>query len=521
MHRESGPKKCPDTGKCGQLTDAGASHRQIIKSTSLVGGSTVLSLLIGLARTKILAVLLGPSGVALFGLYASAVDLVVVVAGMGIQSSAVRQVAEVNSQGDPRQITRTVTALRRLTLVLGLLGALFLFVLRVPISRITFGDDAHSSAFGWLSISIFITVVSSGQMALIQGMRRIRDLATIKIIGAFFGLVVTVPIIGLMGESGVAPAMVAVTGSLLVVSWRFARRIPVEPVSLTWNDACREYKALIGLGLAFLVAGVATAGATYFIRSAIVEHLGLEAAGHYQAAFALSGMYVGIILSAMGFDFYPRLTAIATDNEACNRLVNEQSEVALLVAAPGIVATLALAPLIISVLYSAEFLPAVDVLRWQVLGLLGRIVSWPLGFVILAKGRGKIFAATEILTSIVHVLLVTFAMRNWGLAGTGMAFFALYLFYSVLMRIVVGSLSGFQWTSGYLKLLFTCSVTITAAFSVPLVMDPTSTLVLELLILTSLSVYSSYKILQSLGPGYVLRKIDTPLCRRVLGRFGR
>ncbi len=306
--------------------------------------------------------------------------------------------------------------------------------------------------------------------------------------------------------------MVAVTVSLLFVSWRFARRIPVGSVSLTWNDTCRESKALIGLGLAFVAAGVATAGATYFIRSAIVGHLGLEAAGHYQAAFALSGMYVGIILSAMGSDFYPRLTAIAADNAACNRLVNEQSEVALLIAAPGIVATLALAPLIISALYSAEFLPAIDVLRWQILGLLGRIVSWPLGFVILAKGRGKVFATTEIVTSIIHVLLVTFAMRNWGLTGTGMAFFVLYLFHSVLMRIVVGSLSGFHWQKTYVRLLTVYSAAIFAAFISPFVLGSIVSTITGCAIAILLGVYTCYRFYNLLGPEFLLRKLDaTPL----------
>ena len=77
---------------------------------------------------------------------------------------------------------------------------------------------------------------------------------------------------------------------------------------------------------------------------------------------------MGIILQAMGADFYPRLTASAHNNQECNRLANEQTLVGLLVAGPGVIASLTLAPLIIALFYSAKFGPAVGILRWVCLG---------------------------------------------------------------------------------------------------------------------------------------------------------
>ena len=47
----------------------------------------------------------------------------------------------------------------------------------------------------------------------------------------------------------------------------------------------------------------------------------------------------------MGADFFPRLTAVARDKPESNRLVNEQVEVGMLVAGPGVLAMLAFAPL--------------------------------------------------------------------------------------------------------------------------------------------------------------------------------
>jgi len=489
------------------MTEDRSSHRQILRSTSLVGGSTVISVLISVFRTKILAVLLGPSGVALFGLYASATGLISNLSRMGIRSSGVRQIAAANGHGDRQKISRTIITLRRVALLTGVFGAGMLLVLRVAVSRLTFGDDSYAGSLALLSLSIFFSSVSAGQTALIQGMRRIRALATIRVVSALLGVVVTVPVIWFFRERGVALSMVAVSAMALLVSWRFAQRIPVDRVALSWRQFSRETRALIGLGFAFMASAVMTAGVTYFIRTCIVRQLGLDPAGYYQAAYNLAGIYVGTILSAMGADFYPRLTAVAHDNEACNRVVNEQSEVGLLIAGPGVVATLVLAPLVIRLFYSIDFSPAVDVLRWQILGVFGRVVSWPLGFTILAKGRGRIFIATELSSNAIHVLFVVLGMQMWGLVGTGVAFFALYVFSSILMRVVVGRVSGFRWTGRYLRLLGVYVVAISAAFATSVVLDQIPALIIGGVITLLVTAYSARALYHLLGAevvrGYV------------------
>ena len=137
-------------------------------------------------------------------------------------------------------------------------------------------------------------------------------------------------------------------------------------------------------------------GSAYLVRILVTRHLGIEAAGLYQAAWAIGGLYTGLVLHAMAADFYPRLTAVASDNSECNRIVNEQATVSLLLAGPGVLATMTLAPLVISILYSAEFAGAVDLLRWLCLGVSLRVISWPLSFILVAKGDRMRFFASEV-----------------------------------------------------------------------------------------------------------------------------
>ena len=118
---------------------------------------------IGIVRTKAMAVLLGPAGFGLMGPYGSIADVVVSIAGMGVGSSGVRQIAEAASSGDDKRIARTVTVLRRMAVLLGILGAGLLVVFCRQVSALTFGTDEHAGAVALLSLVVLFRLVAAGQ----------------------------------------------------------------------------------------------------------------------------------------------------------------------------------------------------------------------------------------------------------------------------------------------------------------------------------------------------------------------
>jgi antigen flippase len=429
------------------------SYGQILKSTTLIGGSSVIVVFLKIIQAKAMAVLLGPAGVGIIGLYGSVTGVVGQITGMGIGISGVRQIAESAESDDKHRISRTIVTVRRVAVFLGVVGMLVLLLFRYPICQITFGNTNNTDALALLSVTLLMGAISGGQVALIQGLRRIGDLARLNILGAFFGTVCSIPLVYFFGKLGIAPFLVAVSAMGILTSWWYARKIPIPNVLISWREITSEGRALFRLGIAFMSAGLMTLGTMYCIRVIVVRQLGLEAAGLFQASSAISGLYVGFILSAMGADFYPRLTAVANDNAACNRMVNEQAEVGLLLAVPGILATLTFAPYVIQIFYSVQFAPAMDILRWEILGILLRVASWPMGFVLLAKGRGRIFFCTELSGNIVYIGMVFALLRYFGLPGTGMAFFGLYVFYWILIFAVVRRLSGFTWSAANQRLI--------------------------------------------------------------------
>jgi PST family polysaccharide transporter len=209
----------------------------------------------------------------------------------------------------------------------------------------------------------------------------------------------------------------------------------------------RETAALLKLGVVFMTSGLMVMGTAYIVRIILVHKVGFEATGLYQAAWTLGGLYVGFILQAMGADFYPRLTANQNDNTVCNRLVNEQARVGLLLAGPGVIATLTFAPIVITLLYSAKFFPAVEILRWICLGATLQVISWPMGFIIVAKGKRGLFFWAEVAWTVVAVALAWTCVRAFGVNGAGIAFFGSYIFHAFLTYPIVRRLSGFRWSA--------------------------------------------------------------------------
>lgn len=421
---------------------------------------------LGLLRTKVLALFIGTQGMGLFGAFNAVCGIVSTIANVGLNSSGVRQIAEAAGSTDEARVSRAASALKILAFVLGAAGTLAMAALAPLISRWTFGDGEQAGAIVVLSLAILFMTIANACGAVVQGVRKIKDLAALNVWGAVLGTVAGVPFIVIYRERGVAPFLVVVAAASAWVAWLYARRVGVAHAPLALSDLRQETRQLLKLGIVFMTTGLLSSFVAYLTRVLIVRELGLAAAGLFQAAWAISNVNVNFVLNAMSTDYYPRLTAAAGSDVTMNRMVNEQLEVGLLLAVPGIVGTLACAPWMLHVLYSAEFAPAVEVLRWQLLGLLGRVICWPLGFVLLAKGAARAFFYVELVSNCIHVALVWFGVKFFGLRGAGMAMAGLYVFFFPVVYLSARRLSGFRFSREVLRVVaILTGVTVVAGFA--------------------------------------------------------
>jgi antigen flippase len=493
------------------------TYGQILKSSAVIGGSSLLNIAIGVFRTKAMAMMLGPSGVGLMGLYGSILELTINIAGMGINGSGVRQIAEAVGSNETERVARSALVLRRISLFLGLFGAVLLAVFSGPVSTLTFGNDQHAGAVALLSIAVFFSLVSAGQGALLQGMRRIADMAKMGILGTLFGALISLTVVYFLREEGLVLSLVLIAAMSLITSWWYSRKIHLQTPSISASQVGQETAAMLKLGFAFLSSGLLMSGAAYAVRLIIVRKVDFDAAGLYQAAWALGGLYIGFILQAMGADFYPRLTAIVKNHTECNRIVNEQAHVSLLLAGPGVLGTLTFAPLVIAIFYTSKFEGAVEILRWLCLGMTLRVISWPMGFIIVAKGVQSIFIFSEVAWTVVYLGLAWVCVSAYGLKGAGIAFFGSYVFHVLMVYVIVRKLSGFRCSTENIKTTSLFLALIGVVFCSYYALPPLWAVGVGTLATLLLGVYSIQVLLNLISPEQIPRPVQKLLrCFRLV-----
>jgi PST family polysaccharide transporter len=431
----------------------------------MIGGSAGINAVISMANAKAGAIFLGPEGVGLKGLYAELFSLLRIISGLGINSSGVRQVAAASGTGDQEKIGRTIRVLRRVCWATGIGGWIIAAALAWPISQWVFGNHEHALAIGVIGSALLFGALSGGQIALVQGMRRIADLAKFNVVSALLSTIVAILCYWQLGLRGIAPAMIFGAAITLVNSWWFARRIEVpDSQEIGFVQALRQSKELLSIGAAMMWSGALASAAILVRKGMIVSVLGLAAAGYYNAAWTITGIFSTVVLGAMGTDYYPRLCSVSHDHKTMRKIVNEQTEVAILLMLPLLVATLAFAPLAIRIFYSQEFLAAADLLQWFVLGIFGRAVAWPLSYVMLALGKSVLFTISDTLSVAIHLTLAITLLHVIGLVGIPIAFFLHHILYTIAMLLITRSLIGHAWSKAIYSLIATSCALIGLSF---------------------------------------------------------
>lgn len=413
-----------------------SSYRQIVKSTSLFGGVQVFSILIGIIRSKFVAVLLGPAGIGIYGLLSSTTGLIAGLTNFGLGTSAVKDISAAHSTGNEERVSTIVAVFRRWVWVTGLLGALATLVLSPWLSQITFGNREYTTAFILISITLLLNQISSGQGVLLRGMRQIRYLAKAAMFGSLLGLVVDIPLFYIYGVKGIVPAIIAASIASLLLTWFYARKIKIKPITVSKEKTIAEGEGMLKMGFMISLSGLISLGASYIVRIFISNTGGVAQVGLYNAGFAIINTYVGMIFTAMSTDYYPRLAEVAHSNVLSRQAINQQAEIAILILAPIITVFLVYINWVVILLYSTKFIPVNDMILWAALGTLFKAASWPIGFLFLAKGDSKLFFWSELGSNIYLLLFNVLGYKYYGLAGLGVSYLLCFIMLLIQVNIV-------------------------------------------------------------------------------------
>lgn len=431
------------------------SYRSIFKATSLYGGLEAYQVIINLIKTKVVAILLGPAGVGINGLYTSAISLIAQVTNMGLGSSAVRNVAEAYGTGNHERMSRVVTAFRKLVWLTGLLGMIAVIALSPILSKTSFGDNAHIWGFIIISVTMLMSQLRSGQRVILQGTRKLQYLTKSTAYGLTIGLIVCIPLYYFWGVNGIVPNIVIASLVSLLLSWHFSRKVPIENVSMSMKEAFQEGRTMLTMGIAMSLTHIFSSLISYALRAFIRLEGGVEDVGVFTAGYQLMNQYTGLVFTSMITDFYPRLSAVNTDNAKCRDLVNKQAEIGLLILAPMMAVCIVFIPFVVRLLFSDKFLPVNDYIIWCAVGIFFKVASFAIGYVLLAKAESKLFLITETISSAVTFGLNILGYYLYGLTGLGMASVLGFVFYMVMIYIIAHKRYEFGYSNVFIRLFVT------------------------------------------------------------------
>lgn len=491
------------------MSESHSSYRQIFKATSLFGGVQVFNIAIGIVRVKFVAILLGTAGVGIMGLLNAPLNLIISIAGLGIAFSAVRDISEAHGSGDNIRIAKTITTLRRWSWFTGLLGAVVTIALSPLLSRWTFGNTEYTWAFVWLSVTILLQAISKGQSSILQGTRRLKDMAKAGVIGTALGLVTSIPLYYWFGVKGIVPALIisAVTG--LFLSWYFSRKVEiVKNIEFTYKDTYRSGLGMVKLGISMTLVGFIASFSTYILNAFISNRGGVDQVGLYNAGWGVVGQYTSIIFTAMATDYFPRLSAIQAENDKVKELVRQQSETALLIMTPLLVLLIVTMPIVVRVLYTPAFLPVVMFVNLTILGMHFKAMSWAMDYVLLAKGDSKLYLSVEIISGIVILFLNILFYYLFGLNGLGISFILTYLVGMSISYIVLKWKYNFGFPNEFYSRLFITYGFIVLSFLTVFISGITYRYIAGIIVLLIAALYSIHKLNQLMDlRSYILPKL--------------
>ena len=394
------------------------SYSHILKYTGLFGGVQVLSIIVGLVRNKLVALILGPMGMGLLALFSSTIKLVGGSTNLGLSISAVRNISGAFDCGDRERLLRSISVFRHWCLLTSLLGFFVCALLSPLLSKWTFSFGDHTLHFVLLAPVVALTTFSAGELAILKATRRLRDIAENSVYAMIVTLVVSVPIYYFFDYKGIIPALLLVILLQTVIVMRYSLR--VYPFRLHFSRSLlSEGFSFVKLGVAFVVAGIAGSGVEMAIRAYISNVDGVDTVGLYNAAYVMIFTYVGTVFTATDTDYYPRLSSIRSLGREFNLTVNKQIEVSLHLVSPMLVFFILAMPVLLPMLYSGKFMPVLSMMQVAALAMYARAIFLPIEYIALSRGDSKRFLCIELVNDALLLTMAILGYSHYGLLGMG------------------------------------------------------------------------------------------------------
>ncbi len=410
----------------------------LIKTSVLSAISTIIKVIAGFVSIKIVAVYVGPSGLALMGQMQNFISMMSGIASAGVNSGVVKYTAE---HYEDEEIKRKIwSSALKISLVLIVPMAIAIIFLADFISLKLLNTTQYSSIFIVFAISIVFFVFNGLLTSILNGQKEIKKLTILNIVGSLFGLFLTIVLVINYQLYGALIAGIISQSIVFLVTFAFVLKSNWFKLSMFLGAMDNEYRnKLLKFSLMFLTYIIATSLSHMYIRNYIGTNIGWDEAGYWQAIWRISETYLMLITTTLGVYYLPKLSSLQSKSELRAELLYGYKIIMpiVIVMALGIYI---FRDLIIEILFTKEFSPMAELFLYQLIGDVIKIAAWLLGFIMVAKAMTKLSIFGEILFTLSFVGLVIFFVNLYGLIGVTIAFMVNYFMYLIFLYF---SLKGY------------------------------------------------------------------------------
>ena len=405
----------------------------LIKTSVLTGISTVIKLVSAFVINKVIALYIGPAGLAIVGQLQSFTSIITTFSNGAISSGIVKYTAEYQDIEEKKKIFSSSIVI---SLICSLIISIFLFGFSDYLSELILKDIQYSSVFLVFGATIFLFALNMVLISILNGQKEIKKYVLVNIAGSIFSLVFTSILIMQLNLMGALYAMVLNQSVMFFVTLAFVIKSSWFKLEYFKQGLDKEsLSKLSKYSLMAIVSALTVPVSHLIIREYIGENLGWDSAGYWQGIWYISTMYLMLVTTTLGVYYLPRLSEIQDNKELRKEIFSGYKIIMPIVILASLIIFL-LKEYVILIAFSKDFMPMMELFAWQLIGDVIKIASWLLAYLMLAKAMTKVFIYTEVLFSALFVGLSILFVDKFGLVGITYAYALNYLLYLFMIIFI-------------------------------------------------------------------------------------
>ena len=406
----------------------------LVKVFSFTAISTLVKMLTAFVSIKIIAIILGPSGIALIGQLNNFATIVMAISTAGINQGVTKYISE--NRVRKEEINKLVGTAFTLTLFFSIFCGIILVTFHKFWAVLILKSEEYSYVFLVFGLVVFFYALNNLLLSILNGFKLYKQYVVINIINSVLGLFFTITLVYFWELKGALISLISYQSTMFFITiWILRKKYWISFLKFKDKYNKQIAKKYFQYTLMALTTAITVPVSQLFIRSYVIKNISITEAGYWEAMNKLSSMYLMIITSSLAVYFLPKLAELKT-NIKIRQEIFKAYKVILPFLFIGLIIIYFLRYFIISVLFTEEFIGMNSLFLYQLIGDFFKIAAWLLAFNMIAKSMTKTFIVTEISASIMFVILSLYFMKNEGVIGITQAYMINYFIYFLTMLII-------------------------------------------------------------------------------------